>query len=156
MADTVTLPSSPLLMSTPVPGRPGLGQEDLALQNAWELGLLLDDGLACGGGAGLQPETVSSPLALGHFCQAPHCPLCIGRAWDGQTGHSEETKKRQDSEELEPQYLSLRGIRAFSFHLGIPRESLEIPKDWETAGNPLPHLVTELLGLPFAKNHRPS
>lgn len=51
-------PAPPLLMSTPVPGSPGLGQEDLALQNAWELGLPLDDGLAWRGGARLQPETV--------------------------------------------------------------------------------------------------
>lgn len=44
MMDPATLPCSPLLMSTPVPESPGLGQEDLALQNAWELSLLLDDG----------------------------------------------------------------------------------------------------------------
>lgn len=149
MMDTAPLPCSPLLMSTSEPGSPGLGQEYLALQNAWELGLLQEDGSAWQGGDQLQPETVSSPFTLGHICQAPHCPLCIGRAWDGQTGPSEGSKKRQDSEELE----SLRGIRTFSFCLGVPRESLEIPKDWGDSRQPsaLHHLVAELLGLPFAK-----
>lgn len=135
MMDPATLPQSPLLMHTPVPGSPGLGQEDLALQKAWELSLLLDDGSAWQGGARLQPETVSSPLALGHFCQAPRCPLCIGRAWDCQTGHSEGTRKRQDSEKLEPQCLSLRGMRLSLSAWGYHRNPWKFPKIGETAGN---------------------
>lgn len=64
MMDPAVLSSSPLLMSRPVPGSLGLGQEDLALRNTWELGLLLDDGSAWRGEAQLQSETVSSPLTL--------------------------------------------------------------------------------------------
>lgn len=89
MMDLPTLPQSPLLMSKPVPGSSGLGQEDLDLQTHGKLSPLLDDGLTCHDGVRLQPETVSSPLALGHSCQTPHCPPCIGKPGDGQTGHSE-------------------------------------------------------------------
>lgn len=81
VTDSTTLRWSPLLVSEPMPGSLRLGREGLALQNTWELSPLLDDGLAWHGGSRLQLETVSSPLALGHFCQTPHCPPCIGRAW---------------------------------------------------------------------------
>lgn len=151
MIGLAALPWSLLLMSKPVPGSPGLGQEGLALQSTWELSPLLDDGLArwsqaAAGGCELTscsgtllPSSTPSPLqreSLGTI------RLDIQRE-----------ERSQDSEDWSPIACPSRGGRPFSLHLEIPWESLEIPKDWGDSGQHcvLHHLAT-LIDLPFAEN----
>lgn len=106
MMDLVTLPQSPLLMSKPVPGSPGLGQEGLALQSAreahstsrWWLGLVR-----------------WSPAATGDCELTP----CSGTLLPSSTLFSfyremvrlafRREERRHDSEELRPHCLSLGG-----------------------------------------------
>jgi hypothetical protein len=83
--------------------------------------VLRDYGSAWRGGAQLQPETVSSPLVLGHLCQAPHCPPCLREAWgqDGQPAHSKGERGWDDAKQsAQPHCPSL----------GLPLSCWEVPR----------------------------